>query len=280
MKKVIVYIGLFIGLFFCIGIFCYIRYINSSNHQTKKYIQSLKSKINYYIPTYQQRYIDYKQKHWNLSDEDVVTYVNLNLDKNFYTNTFPSPYQNTKYILINKFYYVDKKYVPNHLKIIKNCTKGNIYLVEEALTHFEQMCKDIKKENLNIRAISAYRDYNYQLNLYNRYLVNDTKENVDTYSARPGYSEHQSGLTVDIDNLVTDFNDFESTDEFLWMQKNAYKYGFILRYPKDKENITGYMYESWHYRYVGKKVATYIKKHNITFDEYYARFLNTMVNYS
>ena len=66
---------------------------------------------------------------------------------------------------------------------------------------------------------------------------------------------------------------FEKTDEFKWLQNNAYKYGFILRYPKDKEDITGYSYESWHYRYVGKDVATKIKKLGITFDEYYAYFI-------
>ena len=132
----------------------------------------------------------------------------------------------------------------------------------------------MKKENLSIRAISAYRDYNYQLNLYNKYLVHDSKKNVDTYSARPGFSEHQSGLVIDIDNTITNFDDFESTDEFIWMRDNAYKYGYILRYPKGKENITRYQYEAWHYRYVGKKIATYIKKHNITFDEYYVRFID------
>ncbi len=274
MKKIILFCS-FILLILSLGfIFRHYTIVNSKDYKNKQYLNHLEEKFTYYTPKHAQRYIDYKQTHLNLSDEDVVTRVNLGLDKEFYTNTIESPYKNTNYILINKFFYVTKEYVPNNLKKMRICTKGNIYLVDEALNHFEKMCQDIKKENLNIRAISAYRDYTYQLNLYNKYLVNDTKKNVDTYSARPGYSEHQSGLTVDIDNLITDFNDFESTDEFIWMENNAYKYGFILRYPKNKENITGYMYESWHYRYVGKEIASYIKKHNITFDEYYVRFIN------
>lgn len=279
MKKIIFILVVLLFVFILLFSFWFYKIRDEEKYQNKKYIKTLE-KIDYYIPQNEQRYINYKQTHFNLNDEDIVTQVNLNLDKDFYTDTMETLYKNTNYILINKFYYVDKEYVPNHLEEITICTKGSLYLVEEAKIQFEKMCQDVQKENLKIRAISAYRDYTYQLNLYNKYLVHDTKKNVDTYSARAGYSEHQSGLTVDLDNTVTDFNNFESTDEFLWLEENAYKYGFILRYPKNKEKITGYSYEAWHYRYVGKEIASYIKKHNITFDEYYVRFIQNKVNYS
>ena len=136
------------------------------------------------------------------------------------------------------------------------------------------MADDAKKESLNLRIISAYRPYEYQENLYNKYLLKDSKEKVDTYSARSGYSEHQTGLSIDIDNIYTNYNKFHITLEYKWMMDNAYKYGFILRYPENKENITGFKYESWHYRYVGANIATYIHNHNITFDEYYYEFLD------
>lgn len=239
----------------------------------KKKVSTPKSKYPYYIEKNKERYYNYKQTHFNYKDSDIITHVNLNLDYPFYTHTSKTPYLNKNYILINKYFFVDSNYVPSQLEEIQYCTKGNIYLVKEAKEAFEAMCSAIQKDNLKLRSISAYRSYIYQLNLYNKYLVHDTKKNVDTYSAKPGYSEHQSGLVVDVDDGITDFNNFESTDSFTWMEKNAYKYGFILRYPKNKEKITGYQYESWHYRYVGKKIASYIKKHNITFDEYYARFL-------
>ena len=131
----------------------------------------------------------------------------------------------------------------------------------------------MKKENLNIRIISAYRSYDYQESLYERYLKTDKQEIVDTYSARPGFSEHHTGLAIDVDNEKLGFDKFYLTKEFNWMQNNAYKYGFILRYPKDKEYLTGYSYESWHYRYVGLEIAKYIQENNITFDEYYAYYL-------
>ena len=79
------------------------------------------------------------------------------------------------------------------------------------------------------------------------------------------------GLSIDIYNGIDDYNNFEQTKEFKWLKDNAHKYGFILRYPKNKELETQYQYESWHYRYVGIDIATYIKKHNISFDEYYVQ---------
>ena len=132
------------------------------------------------------------------------------------------------------------------------------------------MSKKARESNLNIIAMSAYRSYQYQVTLYNNYVKQDGKEEADAYSARPGYSEHQTGLATDVYNQKETYTNFEKTEEFKWMQENAYKFGFILRFPKGKEEETGYQYESWHYRYVGKEAAKYIKENNITFEEYYA----------
>ena len=92
-------------------------------------------------------------------------------------------------------------------------------------------------------------------------------------SARPGHSEHQTGLAVDVMGSNNDYDEFEKSIEFSWMKENAHKYGFILRYPKGKENITGFKYEPWHYRYVGLITATRIFKENITLEEYYNKYL-------
>ena len=135
------------------------------------------------------------------------------------------------------------------------------------------MAKAAKKENYTIIAMSSYRSYSYQENLYAKYVKQDGKEAADTYSGRPGYSEHQTGLAVDIYNGKEDYTNFERTKEFKWMQKHAHEYGFILRFPKDKEKETGYKYESWHYRYVGKNIATIIKNKNISYEEYYVQYI-------
>ncbi len=146
-------------------------------------------------------------------------------------------------------------------------------LVSYAKDAFEEMAKDAKKDNMSIIAMSTYRSYEYQVNLYNNYAKADGKEKADTYSGRPGYSEHQTGLAVDVYNGKESYTNFEVTEEFKWMQENAYKYGFILRFPKDKTKETGYEYESWHYRYVGKEIAEKINKNKISYEEYYAKYL-------
>ena len=109
--------------------------------------------------------------------------------------------------------------------------------------------------------------------LYDKYVEADGVNKADTYSARPGFSDHQTGLAIDVDNTTSSFENFTNTKEYQWMLDNSYKYGFILRYPSAKESITTYQFESWHYRYVGLKLAKKIKASNLTFDEYFTRYL-------
>jgi len=169
---------------------------------------------------------------------------------------------------------MSENYVPNNLEVIdEKYSRSGMRLVNYAKEAFETLCKDANSEGYKIRAISSYRSYNYQFDLYNRYVLQDGIKKADTYSARAGFSEHQTGLVVDVDNEVLPYTSFHETKEYSWMNDNAHKYGFIERYPTGKESITGYDYESWHYRYVGVEIATYIKENNIAFDEYYVQFI-------
>ena len=169
-------------------------------------------------------------------------------------------------ILVNKIYSLDKNYVPNDLVVIdKKYSTKDIYICKRVNDKFIKMCNDALKNNLIIKAMSGYRSYEYQYNLYNDYLKIDKQEIVDTYSARPGHSEHQTGLAIDLCTDKNDYIEFINTDEYNWVKDNCYKYGFIIRYPKGKENITGYKFEPWHIRYVGK-YASKIK--DITLEEY------------
>ncbi len=236
---------------------------------TKKEINPFQE-FPFYKEHLQQEYEEY-QKQNNYSFKKTVINVNIGINKPFYTNSSPAKYLNTNYILVNKYNYLSKDYIPNNLV---NVNSSGIRLVKEAYDSFKDMANNAKKENLNLRIISAYRSFEYQNNLYNKYLQKDPQDKVDTYSARPGYSEHQTGLSIDIDNKNIDYNKFHLTKEYTWMQNNAYKYGFILRYPLGKEVITGYQYESWHYRYVGKKIAKEIHDLNTTFEEYYYEFID------
>lgn len=244
---------------------------NKNQDSNLEKLDNINEKIDYFNNNYIERYVKYKDKHNNLSIEQIIKDVNMNLDKKYYEDIKPAINLNKKTILVNKYYYLQKDYIPNNLEDIntKYSQKGK-KLVNYAKDAFEELSKQAAKENLNIIAMSAYRSYSYQENLYNRYVSQDGKEEADTYSGRPGHSEHQTGLAVDVYNKKTLYTNFDTTDEFTWMQKHAHEYGFILRFPKDKEKETGYQYESWHYRYVGEEIAKYIHDNNITLEEYYA----------
>ena len=132
---------------------------------------------------------------------------------------------------------------------------------------FYEMQAASKLENLNIYLSSGFRSYSTQDRIYNNYVARDGKQMADTYSARPGHSEHQTGLAFDANQINDTFND---SAEAKWLANNCYKYGFILRYPQGKEDITGYKYESWHFRYVGVDLATKLYNNGdwITLEEY------------
>lgn len=122
----------------------------------------------------------------------------------------------------------------------------------ETKSAFNKMQKAAAKDNINLTIASGFRSNSRQQELYFNYVLRHGKDKADTFSARPGHSEHETGLTMDINLPDSKFN---KTKEAKWLSDNAYKYGFILRYPEGKEAETGYMYESWHYRYVGEKLA-------------------------
>lgn len=238
-------------------------------------MEKAKKELKYYKDENVKEYEEYRQKNPDLSIEKVITNVNIGLNNKYYTNTKPSKYLNTEKILVNKYNYVTEDYIPESLQIVSSkYSSKTVKLVSYAKEAFEELAAAAEKENYTINAMSSYRDYAYQNTLYNNYAKKDGYDNADTYSARPGYSEHQTGLAVDIDNKKEYFTNFEKTKEYEWMQNNAYKYGFILRFPKDKVLETGYEYESWHYRYVGKEIAKYIHDNNMCYEEYYAQNLD------
>lgn len=240
----------------------------------KNFIEEAKC-LPYYKNNNIKRYQDYQKLNSNLSVADIVTRVNLNLDLPFYTNTKEAKLTNTFYTLVNKYNYLREDFVPNNLvELEAPYAREGIYLVKSARDKFYELVKKASEEGLTIRAISAYRGYTYQKRLYNKYVENDGIAKADTYSARPGFSDHQTGLVVDVDNSINSFEGFTNTKEYQWMLANSYKYGFILRYPEGKEAITGYQFESWHYRFVGVKLAKKIKASNLTFDEYFTRYLD------
>lgn len=157
-------------------------------------------------------------------------------------------------LIANKTYSLPSTYAPNGL-------------TAEFNTAFAKMQAAAKQDRMTLGICSGYRSYSYQATLYNNYVARDGKAAADTYSARPGHSEHQTGLAADINYAGDSFN---STPEAKWLAENCHKYGFIIRYPKGKESITGYKYEGWHVRYLGEELAGLVHDPGLTLEEYFA----------
>lgn len=143
---------------------------------------------------------------------------------------------------------------------------------KEAREAFENMAAEARLSSYELVAFSTYRSFDYQTQLYERYVNNDGQEAADRYSARPGYSEHQTGLSFDIGEKHFEQHfareSFGETEAGKWIAANAHKYGFIMRFPNGKEKITGYIYEPWHFRYVGVELAVEIYEAGTTLEEY------------
>lgn len=157
-------------------------------------------------------------------------------------------------LIANKTYALPSTYAPGGL-------------LPEFNTAFAKMQAAAKQDGMSLSICSGYRSYSYQAQLYNNYVARDGKAKADTYSARPGHSEHQSGLAADI-NYAGDW--FNTTPEAKWLAENCYKYGFIIRYPKGKDDITGYKYEGWHIRYLGDELAGLVHDSGLTLEEYFS----------
>lgn len=247
-----------------------------NNGITHSYSEALSQLISqkYFILSRLDRYLSYKERHQNKSIRDIVTEVNCDVDKRHYIDVSDVDITHNELMLVNKFHYLGR-YIPSDLVTIEpNYTRNGGQLTRTAFEAFKRLSNTARQEGLNIVSQSAFRSYETQRYIYNNFLLQNPQSVVDTFSARPGHSEHQTGLAIDVATLTSGtLGSFVYTNEFKWMQENAHLFGFILRYPEGKEHLTGYMYEPWHWRFVGIEAATYIHQNNITFDEYHAFYI-------
>ena len=192
------------------------------------------------------------------------------------------------FTLLNKQNPIDEEFEPDDLVEIPSAFSRKdktIYLQSTAMMALEAMFNDMKADGITDAYIqSSYRSHSYQAMLFNMYIEDEMENGLsreeaeikaNKYSARPEYSEHRTGLAVDfttksIGGAVDDI--FETTEAFTWLKANSWKYGFVLRYTEDKESTTGYMYESWHYRFVGFGVASVMHQTGLCYEEYLAIF--------
>lgn len=213
------------------------------------------------------------QKEFSSNDSDgkldqwTLAAIDFNYDDRLVKNT------DDLVLLVNKKYFLDENYEPQNLVVPKvPFAIGEMKLQKVASEALENMFKVAKEEaKLNLVARSGYRSYKTQVQLFARYVKNNGYDEAVKFSAKPGQSEHQTGLAMDITadsvNRLLKYS-FGETKEGIWTKDNCYRFGFIVRYPADKTEITGYNYEPWHLRYVGKEIAKEIYDKDITLEDY------------
>lgn len=247
--------------------------LDVKNNLLEKRYDNLMKFINspYFNASNINRYETYYLTNKDLSIDDIVIKVEIGLDNDFYTNIKEITDYKSVTAIVNKYYNLNKdvefddlinldlKYANDNQKIRSIAYEPLINMIENA-----------NKENIMLKVISSYRTYDRQEFLFNNSVNKNGLEHALLYSAKPGHSEHQLGLAVDFNLTETSFED---SNEYEWLKNNAYKYGFIERYKKGKEDITGYAYEPWHYRYVGIDIATKMYEEDITFEEYKVKYL-------
>lgn len=180
--------------------------------------------------------------------------------------------------LSNKQFSLRYDYSPENIKIANVNSTKSVYLEVGASEALEEMFSKAKSDGVNLTLVSGYRDFDYQNMLFERKVASVGYESANLVVARPGESEHQTGFVVDISCATINYGlveNFENTKAFEWLYKNSPEYGYILRYNKDKVDITGYSYEPWHYRYIGDpEIARFITDNNLTLEEYHEQYID------
>lgn len=222
-------------------------------------------------------YLEYIKEYPEKKYEEIIQEVNIGTNKAFYTDAKETDLTKEYALLVNKYHFLSSDYEPEDLVRANGqyTFSNNQYMRQEVYSAFTDMFFAAKEEGLTLLINSSYRNYENQQKAYKDYEDAGGKSYADRYAARPGFSEHQTGLSLDI--FTPEFpttSTFHLSKEYTWLLANAHKYGFILRYPEGKEKITGFSYESWHYRYLGVELATKVYESGLTYDEYYAYYLD------
>lgn len=215
------------------------------------------------------RYQKLYNRNKNMNIDEIILNINLNLDYDYYEEINDTDISKDTLMLVNKYNKLPEDYEPDDLVTVavKYRWGDGKLLRKEVYESFVKMWDAAYADGIYLVINLAYRSYADQEAIYNRLMNQRNRKYADGIAARPGHSEHQTGLAIDI--FDRNNTDFENSDANSWLQENAYKYGFIQRYTEDNVAITGFSAEDYHYRYVGKDIAKKIFDQKITFDEYY-----------
>ena len=235
-------------------------------------------KEKYFLEKNLDRYLAYIEEEEEDNLTDVVAIVNVNADHKWYEEELETDTSLNEQMIVNKFYALSEDYTPENLVSIpldySYGTEGENQLIEYAYDKFLDLWQAAHDEGFYLMVTSSYRDYASQKEIYDYRKATQGERKADETAARPGHSEHQTGLVVDMTSTTEpSATDFSESEAYKWLKEHAHEFGFIERYPADKEYLTGYSPESWHWRYVGIEAATVMHEENIIYDEYYAFYI-------
>lgn len=246
------------------------------NDKDDKIISLLEQK--YFLEKNLEDYKEYINKNNETDYAKVISIVNVHANHKWYQLELNTNEDLGMLMNVNKFYTLSETYTPENLKNIDLTyaydEEGKNKLIDYAYDKFLELWQAANDQGFYLMVTSSYRDYESQKEIYDYRVSNWGERKADETAARPGHSEHQTGLVIDMTSKTEPLADsFTDSEAYKWLKENAYKYGFIERYPEGKTYLTGYNPESWHWRYVGLEAAKTMHDENITFDEYYAFYV-------
>ena len=247
-----------------------------NNDKDDKIISLLEQK--YFLEKNLEDYQEYIRKNNEDDYAKVISIVNVHANHKWYQLDLNTQEDLGMLMNVNKFYTLSETYVPENLRNIELSyaygEEGENKLIDYAYDKFLELWQAANEQGFYLMVTSSYRDYQGQKEIYDYRVSTQGERKADETAARPGHSEHQTGLVIDMTSKTEPLADsFSNSEAYKWLKENAYKYGFIERYPEGKTYLTGYSPESWHWRYVGEEAAKLIHDEDITFDEYYAFYI-------
>lgn len=304
-----IFIGVTLGILFCI-IFYSIKFIKDYNYKktydykllsagySEEEVKVIKDKFSndkidillkekydknvvsfikekYFIYNNLSKYMEYKKKNKNDTYTHVVSIINTEADVEWLDNEKETDTSKGNLMLVNRLYGLSKDYEPEDIiDVPVSISYSGVKISKSILENIEELIEAGKEEGYTFVLSDGYRSYEAQKKMFESYKNSYGYEEADRNVARPGHSEYQTGISFQIVPYNKVFDKPRESTEYLWLKDNAYKYGFIFRYPEDKKDITLFDSYTWRLRYVGTDAASIIENEKICFEEYYAYFVD------
>ena len=228
----------------------------------------------YFIFSKLNQYLEYKEKNKKKEYNNIVQLVNVEMHVDWLDNQKETDTSKNELMLVNRIYGLSSEYVPEDLvDVPTQFAYAGKKLSESVLNKVIELINAGKESGYTFVISDGYRSYEEQKNIYDSYVDYYGVSETDTFVARPGHSEYQTGLSFDLKPYNKVIDDVSSNEEYLWLRDNAHKFGFIFRFNKEHESLTGFSSATWRLRYVGEDAANIIFNEGMSFEEYYAYFV-------